>query len=155
MIAGSIEIVAVGAHDDCRRHAAIGEPVDAADEGIDPADLLMLHLGRFSRLRERVGLVDEKDHRAPGPFAVLLDRGGFLDREVEGGGDQLGDLADAPLAARRQAKRQQLDLDALLACDRIGDGLGELGLSGADVAAEDDERRPPLSTESMSRPALG
>jgi len=46
------------------------------------------------------------------------------------------------LAARREAQRQEVDLDALLPRHRVGDRLGELGLSGADVAAENYKRRP-------------
>ena len=63
------------------------------------------------------------------------------DRVVEGCRKQLRHLADAALAAGRQAEREQRDLDLLLPRDGIADRLGELGLAGADVAGEDDQRR--------------
>ena len=54
----------------------------------------------------------------------------------------MGHFADPPLAASRQAQRQKRDTNLLLACHRVADRLGELGLARAHVSGKHNEGRP-------------
>lgn len=52
-------------------------------------------------------------------------------------------LADATLATGRQAQRKQGDVDTFLPRYRVADRFCELGFTRADIAGQNDERRPP------------
>jgi hypothetical protein len=49
---------AIGTHDDERGDISRGQVIDASNERIHAGAILVMHLGEFARLRERVRLID-------------------------------------------------------------------------------------------------
>ncbi|MNS67823.1 hypothetical protein D3C72_1010850 [compost metagenome] len=59
-------VQSIGAHDDSGGELISREAIDAPNEGVHAGLVLMVHLGRFPRLREGVGLIHQHQYRAPG-----------------------------------------------------------------------------------------
>jgi hypothetical protein len=89
-------------------------------------------LGLASAGTQRVSLIDEQDGRPLAPGG-RFDRGERLR-------DQMAHLADLADAANPVAEFEQRALEAVDTAQRVGGGLGEGGLAGADIAMHDHER---------------
>ena len=133
----------------------VGDPVDAADEGVHARAVFMVHLRVLARLGEGVGLVDQQDDAAPRLARLALQLAGLVDRVVERRRQELRHFPDAALPACGQAERQQRQFDILLPRDGVADGLGQFGLAGADIAGEDHQRRTAQHRRRAARSSSG
>jgi len=130
----------VGAHDDGDRQLVRRDAIHTADQGVNAGAVLVVHLRRFARLRQGVGLVDQHHDAAARLAGRCLELGALGDRVIEHRRQQLGHLADPALAPRGQAQRKQRHVDLLGAGDGVADGFRKLRFAGANIAGEHDER---------------
>ena len=132
----------VRTHDDGHRQPRLGEAVDTPDERIDAGPILMVHLRRLARLRQRISFVDQENHGAAGRLAAdSRELRGLGIGAVERRRQELGHFADAPLTTGRQAHREQGDVDLPFTCHGIPNRLGQRRFAAPHIAELHDAGR--------------
>jgi hypothetical protein len=132
----------VGAQDRQDGEPTDAHAVDAAQERVHPGPVLMVHLGKLARLRQRVGLIDEEHPHGDRPAIRPACAGEVLADAIERAGEQGSHLPDSAPAPGGEAQGVKSHVCACRPRDCLTENLGELGLPGADVTREDEHRRP-------------
>jgi hypothetical protein len=152
---GVERIQPVRTHDHRDGKPISGKVVDAADKCVHARAVLVVHLRGFTRLGERVGLVDQENDATPGLAIAAACLADGLANLLERAGNQPGYLADRAAAAGVEAEGVQLDPHLGEFGDLISERSGKGGLASADIACEDEEGWARLEVvESRELPAV-
>src|ERR1700686_1877536 len=106
----------------------LSESVQAANQGVDPSPVLVVHLRGFAGLSEGVSFVDEQDHSG-GRLPYLFGRADGSANLFERSGKELRHLAHRSAASGRKTKSEEKDRDLERARHLVAESLGESGLS--------------------------
>jgi hypothetical protein len=123
------------------RQALRGDLIDPSDQSVYTGAILVVHLRRFTRLRERIGFIDQEDDATPGTSASVTGLADCVTDLLERARYQPRHLTDSATPARCQAQREQLDLHLRAPSDLGAERSRERGLPRSYVACQNEQRR--------------
>ena len=108
-------------------------PVDAAEQRVHAGPIFMMHLRKFTRLSQRIGLIHEQDTHRSGLTVCAAGAGKILADTLKCPGQQGGHLPDGPAAASREAEGVERHISTCFAGDRLTEDFSEFGLPHPEI----------------------